>query len=84
MSGIDYYRGRTSLDPSDASDVSCVPGINERIAKLLPNGHIMAKNSDMVIVSLDCRGLGCRGEPLVTGFQESTAVQSSARARGRA
>ncbi|CAE7192275.1 ygeA [Symbiodinium necroappetens] len=39
---------------SYVSGIDYYRGINERIAKLLPNGHIMAKNSDMVIVSVDC------------------------------
>jgi len=30
------------------------PGINERIAKLLPDGAVMPHNSEMVMFSVDC------------------------------
>ena len=30
------------------------PGINERIAKLLPDGAVMPHNSEMVMISVDC------------------------------
>ncbi|CAJ1352618.1 unnamed protein product [Effrenium voratum] len=39
---------------SYVSGIDYYRGINERIAKLLPKGNIMAKNSEMVIVSVDC------------------------------
>eukprot|EP00440_Ansanella_granifera_P045770 gb/GFBE01049581.1/.p1 GENE.gb/GFBE01049581.1/~~gb/GFBE01049581.1/.p1 ORF type:complete len:252 (+),score=53.26 gb/GFBE01049581.1/:1-756(+) len=43
LTGISYVSG-----------IDYYRGINERIAKLLPDGAIMPKNSEMVIVSVDC------------------------------
>eukprot|EP00441_Pelagodinium_beii_P014333 CAMPEP_0197654188 /NCGR_PEP_ID=MMETSP1338-20131121/38705_1 /TAXON_ID=43686 ORGANISM="Pelagodinium beii, Strain RCC1491" /NCGR_SAMPLE_ID=MMETSP1338 /ASSEMBLY_ACC=CAM_ASM_000754 /LENGTH=239 /DNA_ID=CAMNT_0043229587 /DNA_START=105 /DNA_END=821 /DNA_ORIENTATION=- len=43
LTGISYVSG-----------IDYYRGINERIAKLLPNGSIMPKNSEMVMISVDC------------------------------
>ena len=40
--------------PHNGAPTIWMPGINERIAKLLPDGAVMPHNSEMVMVSLDC------------------------------
>lgn len=41
---------------SYVSGIDYYRGINEQVAKLMPKGAVMPKNSEMVIVSLDCDG----------------------------
>eukprot|EP00928_Gymnodinium_smaydae_P063408 TRINITY_DN46987_c0_g1_i2.p1 TRINITY_DN46987_c0_g1~~TRINITY_DN46987_c0_g1_i2.p1 ORF type:complete len:297 (+),score=69.49 TRINITY_DN46987_c0_g1_i2:68-892(+) len=41
---------------SYVSGIDYYRGINQQVAKLLPRGAVMERNSEMVIVSLDCDG----------------------------